>query len=376
VVPSLAALAVLALAGGADAQTPPAPTAGAVSEARVVPGSAPLSIVPYQDWNGLIVIQAILGDGLPERAVLDTGLPISCVTPAYAARRALTSSGQSKDVPILNRTVRLPLAQPQNLRLTQMGLSGVSLGIFGVFENFSARTQEDGPGLWLGTSTLLPLCITIDPAARHLQLRPANSPPPPKATRLPFALRDGRIWIDVQVNGKVKFEALVDTGAVSTLIPMKAARELALMPLYTADVTDSVGKQGKAAIVRLDELSLGGLKVKNVHAVHMEESAPEPGSHDLAVIGNDVLLRYRVTIDYGRRDISFEELAQPKPMETPAGNPAPTDKNQEKGKPKKDAGKRDAAKEEKAKQPEPPKPVDTPPPPAPIPDMPPGLTPP
>jgi predicted aspartyl protease len=114
--------------------------------------------------------------------------------------------------------------------------------------------------------------------------------------------------MEIKVNEKKKVDALLDTGTVSTLLPESVAKELKLTPITTVDVKDNNGKPGKVGLVRLANVELGKLKVKDVHALYIAEGDPKGFDKELAIIGNDLLLRYKVTIDYGRHEVDFEEL--------------------------------------------------------------------
>jgi predicted aspartyl protease len=301
---SLSLLAVPSLAQGPPGTNPngAATTTAKISVASTLPNTFPFDI-----WNGLIVVRALFGDGQPESAVLDTGLPLCLVTPELAAKRSLPAEGV-KDFPFLDRSLRTSGMKPQLLRVDRVALTDVPFGIYNLFENMSAQTRTDVPAIWLGTSALAAFSITIDPRKQEITIRAAGSPPPPKSTRVPFTMKDGRIWMEIKVNEKKKVDALLDTGTVSTLLPESVAKELKLTPITTVDVKDNNGKPGKVGLVRLANVELGKLKVKDVHALYIAEGDPKGFDKELAIIGNDLLLRYKVTIDYGRHEVDFEEL--------------------------------------------------------------------
>ncbi len=60
--------------------------------------------------------------------------------------------------------------------------------------------------------------------------------------------------------------------------------------------------------MKLPEVVLGKLKTKDVQAVYVSEVTKGGYDQDFAVIGSDLLLRYKVTIDYGHKEIYFEDL--------------------------------------------------------------------
>jgi predicted aspartyl protease len=307
---ALLSLGAPSLAQGALGTNPSAATT--TTTAHIAQGSTVPNTFPFDIWNGLIVVHALFGDGQPESAVLDTGLPLCLVTPELAAKRSLTGEGL-KDFPFLDRSLRISGLKPQLLRVDRVALTNVPFGIYNLFEHLSAQTRTDVPAIWLGTSALEALAITIDPRKQEITIRAAGSPPPPKSTRVPFTMKDGRMWVEIKVNDKKKYDALLDTGTVSTLLPESAAKDLKLTPVSTVDVKDNNGKPGKVGMVRLANLEVGKLKVKDVHAIYVAEGDSKGFDKDLAIIGNDLLMRYKVTIDYGRHEIAFEDLPVIKP---------------------------------------------------------------
>jgi hypothetical protein len=347
-------------AGGispAKAQVPAIPQGfgqpGSGPAAQIMRGSSITTVVPYEMWNGLIVVNALFGPGLPETAVINTGLPMCIVMPDLAAKKSMKVEG-SHLVSVMDHSVRVGATPPQSIRIESLVLTGVPFGVFDLFTHLSGEKPAQVPPLWLGTSLLEALSITIDPQKQTLTLRPANSPPPPKSVSVPFNLRDGRIWIDVKINDKQNFEAMVDTGAVTTLLPASVAKTLALQPAETVEVVDPNGKPAKIGTARLPDLGIGKTHVKDVHALFVLEGDPAGFNKDFAIIGNDVLLRYRTTIDYGRKTIAFETLPPPpgekkdakpkadsvvppvKPAEKPAEKPKEPEKKPKEGTEKKE----------------------------------------
>src|SRR5438105_3556403 len=70
----------------------------------------------FEIWDGLIKMKVNVGDGLPTDAVLATGLPVCFATPAFASTRALQPAGM-KEMPFMDRTMKVPTSKPQGLRI-------------------------------------------------------------------------------------------------------------------------------------------------------------------------------------------------------------------------------------------------------------------
>jgi hypothetical protein len=268
-------------------------------------------VVPFEVQNGLIVVKALLGEGLIENAVINTGLPICLVTPDFAVKRTMKASG-TRDVAIMDRNVPALNIPVQSIRINRMLVTGAASGILDLYKQLSSSPPADAPQVWIGNSVLAALSVTIDPQLQQIMLRPPGAPLPVGAIIVPFELKQGRIWVDVKVNGKKNFPAIVDTGSVGTLLPASVAKALSLAPAATLPITHPDGKEGKACAVELTDIALAGLKVPDVQAVYVEPGVKDGFDPDLGIIGNDVLLRYRVTIDCVQKKIAFEKLNTPK----------------------------------------------------------------
>jgi hypothetical protein len=270
--------------------------------------SVQMDVIPFEVQNGLIVVKALVGDGLVTPAILDTGLPICILTPPYAAKRAFKTVGP-RDVLVLDRSVSVLGIPVQSVRINRMVVTSVACGVLDLYAQLSSAPPADAPPVWIGNSALATMSLTIDPESQQIMMRPAGAPMPNGATIVPFELKDGRIWVNVKVNGKKDFSALLDTGSVGTLLPAGVAKALTLAPAATFPVTHPDGKEGKVCAVDLTDIEMAGLKVPDVQALYISQGSKDGFDTDLGIIGNDVLMRYRVTIDYGQRKIGFVKLA-------------------------------------------------------------------
>ncbi|HXG24667.1 MAG TPA: aspartyl protease family protein [Chthonomonadales bacterium] len=282
--------------------------------ARIEPTSTLPQTVPFELRNGLIVLKVALGSGLPLDAVLSTGLPLCVVSTRVAQKNSFYAEGM-REIPVLHGVLRVPGTSPKELRIGGLHLSRVGCAVCDLWPHVSAQTMPDLPEVWLGNSALGALHVTIDPVKKEILFDSPGRSLPSRAVVVPFELKDGRMWVEAKANGKVKYSAILDTSVRGTLLPATKAR---VMNLTTGDTVRGKlpgGKEFTATHALVEELALGTLKVKNVPALYITESSDLRFNAEQAIIGNDVLLRYRVTIDYEQRKIAFEEL--PSPMRRP-----------------------------------------------------------
>jgi hypothetical protein len=300
---------------------------GAPGAVRIMPGSAIPSTIPFSLWNGIIMAPAVVGDGVPIPAAINTGLPLSVLTPQLAARQGI-KPGTTKEIELLDRKITVLSAPAQTVRFEGMALAGVPFAICDILGQLSSK-ETAGPAIWLGSSAFEGLCITIDPQKSEMVIKPSTAAFGGKGARVPFALRDGRIWVDVVANDKQKFEALIDTGSVATMVPPKVATALQLKAESSFELVDKNGKPGKVGLAKLDQATLGKLLVKDVPVLFVAEGDPQGINQDFAVLGNDFLFRYRVTIDFGRKEVSFEPLTGEKPKREETKKPVKEEKKEQ-----------------------------------------------
>ncbi len=115
-----------------------------------------------------------------------------------------------------------------------------------------------------------------------------------------------RMTVDVRVNGRGPYRFLVDSGADTSVVGLRLARELQL-PVGTPVILH--GTTGSALVdrVRVDELSLGQSTVHDLEVPALREN--DLGGEGL--IGIDALVEQRLMMDFEKRVIKAEDARQP-----------------------------------------------------------------
>jgi hypothetical protein len=130
----------------------------------------------------------------------------------------------------------------------------------------------------------------------------------PKTYTVPFELLKSRhIAVRIKINGKGPYRVIFDTGAPLSLINTKVARASGMVakdakpPLFAL-----FGSMGPA---RMKTLEVGDLKIANTSAVVMDHPTVEIISKALGpiegIIGFPVFSRYRMTLDYQTKQMTF-----------------------------------------------------------------------
>jgi hypothetical protein len=137
---------------------------------------------------------------------------------------------------------------------------------------------------------------------------PVHGADAPKTYRVPFELLKSRhIAVQVKINGKGPYRVIFDTGAPLSLINTKVARTTGMVaknaqpPLFAL-----FGSMGPA---KMKTLEVGDLKIANTTAVVMDHPTVEIISKALGpiegIIGFPVFSRYRMTLDYQTKQMTF-----------------------------------------------------------------------
>lgn len=115
-----------------------------------------------------------------------------------------------------------------------------------------------------------------------------------------------RMTVEVHVNGRGPYRFLVDSGADSSVVGLRIARDLQL-PLGTPTILHATTASARVDRVRVDQLQLGSSAVHDLELPALRES--DLGGEGL--IGIDALVQQRLMMDFEKRTIKAEDARQP-----------------------------------------------------------------
>jgi hypothetical protein len=175
---------------------------------------------------------------------------------------------------------------------------------------------------------LLSACVALAGAAQTAAQeprigKPKPAPPgPSNMAPLPPATFDDALTIDgedldarkvetrltagVLVNGRGPYQFIVDSGADTSVVGLRIARELQL-PLGTPAILNNMTDSNIVDRVQVEELALGPSKIRYLQLPALREQ-------DLGgagIIGIDALARSRLMMDFEKRLINVEDAARP-----------------------------------------------------------------
>jgi membrane-associated protease RseP (regulator of RpoE activity) len=139
---------------------------------------------------------------------------------------------------------------------------------------------------------------------------------PPKTFTVPFDLiKTQHMVVNVKINGKGPYRLIFDTGAPDSLVSNKVAKEAGL---FTKDTKrPALALFGSMGQFKMKSLEAGNLKAENLSVMVIDH--PTVGALASAVgpiegiVGFTFFARYRMTIDYEKKEMTFTPVAYDPP---------------------------------------------------------------
>jgi predicted aspartyl protease len=133
------------------------------------------------------------------------------------------------------------------------------------------------------------------------------------ATVVPFrTTQNGLISIETEVDGRHTINAILDSGASSTVISAAAVQRLNLHDSIVKGVTRSVvgagGVTPKVQLLLLSNCRVADIEQRNLQALVMDFNAinETSGFEQSGILGGDFLRHFRITIDFNRGQLVFK----------------------------------------------------------------------
>jgi hypothetical protein len=245
------------------------------------------------------------------RFLLDTGSLTNVVHTAVANRLDLPA------LPVAGAVVGSAGSAPgtvrsvQSLQVGPLSMSGHDVMAVDLSPTRSVFGFQAG-GI-LGTPLFSRYPVTFDYTRARLTVHEGGAfTPPPGLQPLPLEVVRNRPYVKVSIDGRYEGRALVDTGTTGDLV-FEAAFVKNHPDLVPRDArrTGVVGLAGSRPrlVAPVNSVEVFGRTLRQVAAVFPgEEGAQGPGDGRIATLGGGVLSRFRVTLDYARRQVWVEDL--------------------------------------------------------------------
>lgn len=219
--------------------------------------------------TGVPLVAVRLNDKLTATFILDTGTSVCSVTDAMAAKLGLTP--QATQEPATPEIMDGPTATQVPLTVQLGGFRFPHLRAFVIKESRVSRVLGSAPDGILGINLLSRLAILLDPKGHALtllypgKLSPADLPGVGMGGAGTLRLtpaRNGTYWAALTFRSGERAgqsSLMIDTGAVTTIVPHSLAEQLGLAPLKSNVPTEFGNGAFTADLARMPVLLLGAV---------------------------------------------------------------------------------------------------------------------
>jgi|GEM_PF-1582505 len=290
--------------------TPPNNTA---TPPKAPPKPALLPALPFVSnfhfWKGLMMVDTISTGNTPAQFILATGLNVNAVMPEDVPRLQIEVKDTKVHVTALDNTADAKQGQIKTITFGLHKEENIPAAVVDMMSLLSNTTPIDPPTGWLGAPFLSSFMLTLDFRNHQVIFDKPEAPFPKEVgVAVPIKVKEGRIYVKVTIPGAKSFDALVDTGAVGTFIPTEAATKLKLKATDFIPIVRHDGKPSKIGRALVAKFALGKLEMRGVQVAYYTKDATSVPNPDFAVIGMDLLRRYRVMISYKKQMMFFAPL--------------------------------------------------------------------
>ncbi len=136
----------------------------------------------------------------------------------------------------------------------------------------------------------------------------AETPVASTGVTVPFTLlKTGHMTVRVKLNGKGPYTLIFDTGAPMSIVNNRVARDAGLLKDKPVALFAPFGSRGE---VKVNDFEVGGQKASDVKVAIMDHPTVELFSKHFGpidgIVGFPFFARYKVTVDYQKKTLTFE----------------------------------------------------------------------
>ena len=205
----------------------------------------------------------------------------------------------------------------KSLELEGTKIKSVPCYIQHLHYSYNAPQDEKADG-YIGLSVLSHFLTQLDYKENVLRLdgdRAADGSfaALPSATVIPFRrTQNGLISIETEVNGSQRINAILDSGASSTVISAAAVERFkmrdSIIKGQTVKVFGAAGVTNDVELLFLRHCRVADLQQSNMRALVLDFGAinETSGFEQSGILGGDFLRNFRVTIDFSRALLAFQ----------------------------------------------------------------------
>ncbi|HEX5736098.1 MAG TPA: aspartyl protease family protein [Blastocatellia bacterium] len=193
------------------------------------------------------------------------------------------------------------------------------------FHGTKERPGESRSDGFIGLSVLAHFLTELDykdsvmRLNRQIGQQPVPLPASVDETVIPFrTTQNGLISVETELDGNHRINAILDSGASSTVISTAAVERLKMRDQIikgqTARVIGAAGVSDNVELLFIRNCRVAGISQNNLRALVLDFGAinETSGFEQSGILGGDFLRHYRVTIDFSRAQVTLKPHTSPK----------------------------------------------------------------
>ncbi|MFY9609899.1 MAG: aspartyl protease family protein [Blastocatellia bacterium] len=251
--------------------------------------------------------------------VIDTGSGFTVLSKQSAKRLGVSELARGGNSQGLGGDGKFPIVYGlvKQLQLGEVKIRMVPCFVR-AFHNADQRPIEERADGFIGLSVLSHFLTQLDYKEHRIRLERRDNKPAlaellPGATVVPFrTTQNGLISVETQFDDKNIINAILDSGASSSVVSAAAVERLKMHDrIIQGQTTSVVGAAGIAENVQMlfiRNCKVADLQQNNLRALVMDFNAinETSGFEQSGILGGDFLRHFRVTIDFSRAQLSFQ----------------------------------------------------------------------
>lgn len=259
-------------------------------------------------------------NGRDANFVVDTGSGFTVISNEAARRLGVSSIAKGGSSQGIGGTGKFPIVYGvlNSIHLGDVRIDSVPCFIR-QFHGSRDRPKEEMADGFIGLSVLSNFVTELDYKQKVMRLNRFEGSngrpdvPSPDVTVVPFrTTQNGLISIETQLDDSHRINAILDSGASSTVISAAAVQRLKMhdniIKGQTVQVIGAAGITENVELLFLRKCRVADLQQNNLRALILDFGAinETSGFEQSGILGGDFLRHFRLTIDFSRAQLAFE----------------------------------------------------------------------
>jgi predicted aspartyl protease/Flp pilus assembly protein TadD len=278
----------------------------------------PVALLPFHLGTDRRPYVQVRVNGRPGIFVIDTGSGFTVISKEAASRFGVGEMAHGGTSQGVGGTGKFDVIYGlvRNFQLGDIKMKSVPCFIR-PFHGMKDRPPEERPDGFIGLSVLSHFLTELDYKESTIRLDRNTEGPTTltstTATRVPFrTTQNGLISIETELDGNHRINAILDSGASSTVISMKAVDRLnmrdKIIKGQTVRVIGAAGVSENVELLFLRNCRVADLEQSNLRALVLDFGAinETSGFEQGGILGGDFLRHFRIAIDFNKGMLAME----------------------------------------------------------------------